>query len=107
MADYIQSFTNYTAQGIKVFEDGSYYFPEELPQMFINSNSNLFFLSDYKPIVNSSLYGASILGILLLSLASEMLSFLKWFLITRKRITSNCLNSLVDLNKDQVQFKKD
>lgn len=37
----------------------------------------------------------------------EMLQFLKWYIITRKRITSNCLNSLVDLNKDKETFKKE
>jgi len=58
-------------------------------------------------ITTTSIYGASVIGVLLLALIVELLSFLKWFMITRKRITSNCLNSLVDLNKDQEQFKKE
>lgn len=58
-------------------------------------------------ILSTSVYGATVIGILVMALVVEMLQFCKWFMITRKRITSNCLNSLVDLNKDKVQFKKE
>jgi uncharacterized membrane protein len=53
-----------------------------------------------------SVFGATVIGIFVLSLVIEMLSFLKWFMIVRKRITSNCLNSLVlDLHKDEETVK--
>jgi hypothetical protein len=43
---------------------------------------------------------------LLLGIIVEMLQFIKWYLIVRKRITTNCLISLVvDLHKDQQEVK--
>jgi len=73
--------------------------------MHITLNQELFFVTENTMIITTSLYGATVFGILLLSLIVELLSFLKWYMTVRKRITSNCLNSLVDLNKDQKQFK--
>ena len=107
MADYIRSFSNYSAQGIEIRGEGDYYFPETLPQMYISANFKNFFLSDISYILRSSYYGASVIGVLVMALVLELLHFTKWYMIVRKRITSNCLNSLIDLNKDKEQFKKE
>ena len=43
----------------------------------------------------------------MLGIIVEMLSFLKWYMTVRKRITTNCLLSLVvNLHKDQEEIKK-
>lgn len=43
---------------------------------------------------------------MLLSLVIEMLHFIKWYMTVRKRITTNCLISLiVDLHKNQEEVK--
>ncbi|CDW80847.1 ctr domain containing protein [Stylonychia lemnae] len=107
MVDYITQFSNYSAQGIIIYGQGDYYFPQELPQMYISSNHKNFFLTEAGTILKTSYYGASIIGMLVLSMFVEFLSFAKWYMITRKRITSTCLNSLVDLNKDKEQLKKE
>lgn len=47
------------------------------------------------------------IGVFVLSLVIEMLHFIKWYAVVRKRITANCLVSLVvDLHKDQNEIKK-
>lgn len=44
----------------------------------------------------------------MLSLFIEMFQFLKWYMVVRKRITANCLNSLiVDLHKDPAEIKRE
>ena len=98
---------NFSAQqGIYYDNTGELNFPERLPQLEVTNNYNLYFLNYRSQITSLSVYGASIIGIFVLSLAIEMLSFLKWYMIVRKRITSNCLNSLVlDLHKDEMTVK--
>jgi len=42
-----------------------------------------------------------------LSLAIEMFQFLQWYMVVRKRITANCLNSLiVDLHKSPEEINE-
>ena len=89
-----------------VGDNGTLVFPQTLPQMTITNNYHLYFLDRNATIDTLSVYGASVIGIFVLSLAIEMLHFLKWFAIVRKRITTNCLISLVvDLHKDQDEIK--
>ena len=46
------------------------------------------------------------IGVFVISLCIEMLHFIKWYAIVRKRITANCLVSLVlDLHKDREEIK--
>eukprot|EP00347_Sterkiella_histriomuscorum_P023424 403334693 len=75
--------------------------------MYISGNPKNYFLLESDPILKQSYYGASIIGFLVMCLLLELLHFLKWYMLVRKRITSNCLNSLVDLNKDKEQFRKE
>ncbi len=86
--------------------NGELVFPQSLPQQRVTNNYYLFFLNYNTPIESLSIYGASVIGVLLLALIVEMLHFIKWFMIVRKRITTNCLISLVvDLHKDQNEVK--
>ena len=59
----------------------------------------MYFLDRRTQIDSLSIYGASVIGVLLLSLVIEMLNFIKWYMVVRKRITMNCLMSfVVDVN---------
>ena len=79
-----------------------------LPQMSVTNNYHLYFVSHLTPILSLSVYGATIIGIFVLSLAIEMLQYLKWYMIVRKRITANCLHSLIlDLHKDETTAKEE
>jgi hypothetical protein len=86
--------------------EGEIEYPSELPQMHITNNYRLYFLDYNAQIISLSVYGATIIGVFVLSLAIEMFQFLQWYMVVRKRITANCLNSLVvDLHKDPEEIK--
>ena len=89
-------------QGIKLTQNlKELIFPLTLPQQTVTNNYYLFFISYDTPITSLSIYGGSVIGVLLLGIIVEMLHFIKWYMIVRKRITTNCLLSLVvDLHKD-------
>jgi hypothetical protein len=75
--------------------------------MVVTNNYRLFFLAYESQIESLSVYGATVIGVFMLSLVIEMLHFLKWYAIVRKRITANCLVSLVvDLHKDQDEIRE-
>jgi len=87
---------------------GELQFPSMLPQMTVTNNYHLYFISQLSPIISLSVYGATIIGIFVLSLAIEMLHYIKWYMIVRKRITANCLHSLIlDLHKDETTAKEE
>lgn len=72
----------------------------------MTNNYHLFFLDYDAQLTSLAVYGGSVIGVLLLGIIVEMLQFIKWYLIVRKRITTNCLISLVvDLHKDQQEVK--
>lgn len=52
-------------------------------------------------------FGASAIGIMIVAFILEFFQFLKWYVSSRKRITSNCLVNLVEVNKDVKQRKKE
>jgi hypothetical protein len=73
----------------------------------VTNNYHLFFLDYNAQLTSLAIYGGSVIGVLLLGIIVEMLQFIKWYLIVRKRITTNCLISLVvDLHKDQQEVKQ-
>jgi hypothetical protein len=52
-------------------------------------------------------FGASCIGMILLCFFLEFLKFIKWFVSSRKRITSNSLLNLIEFNKDSKTRKKE
>lgn len=82
-------------------------FPTYTTQMYITSNPLVYFFVPAWEFSDARLYGATIAGIILICIFLEFLGFLKWFMITRKRITANSLAALIHINKTASQKKHD
>lgn len=70
--------------------------------------SRNYFVDDYKSLMGSGLLAA------LLGFSAELLRFMKWYIVIRKRVTNNCLQpmlknvkSLTDIDGDEESARLD
>jgi hypothetical protein len=71
--------------------------------MYLESNPLVYFFLKSGKIDKIANFGATAMGVLMICIMCEFLGFIKWFISSRKRITSDSLKSIVSLHKDNEE----